>query len=374
VAGFSGNTGTFDLTATFTGGFPVDADCEAATPIDIGTTVSGSNVGGNNADLPCNSTSDSEVWYTTTAPNEAGTLVVSTCDQANYDTSLTVFTGDCTLIGDCVRAEDTIGCGGFTSEAVVPVQPNETVQIAVGGFLGATGDFDLTVSFVPEPPPVDTGDTGIVGPTGDTGVLPPDPTGDTGTVGNAIPLSQAGGAVRINEFLADPNTQGTDTPCLSDAEFIELYNSGSVDVDLAGSTLRDLSLINANDPADQQDFFFPAGTIIPAGGFLVVPQVTADFEACFGTGLASGLELDRDTGFDVTLNNGGDTLGLYDENDAEVDLIVYDDETLTNPDALEQDGFSVEFDGTSWCLSATMLANGIYGTPGAANQATCPIP
>ncbi|MFW9797736.1 MAG: lamin tail domain-containing protein [Candidatus Thorarchaeota archaeon] len=79
----------------------------------------------------------------------------------------------------------------------------------------------------------------------------------------------------INEFLPDPNVLYTE-------EWIELYNPSGEAVNLEGYILDDL--IGGGTPP----YAIPAGTIIPAGGFLLFNQST--------TGLA--------------LNNAGDNVNL----------------------------------------------------------------
>jgi hypothetical protein len=61
--------------------------------------------------------------------------------------------------------------------------------------------------------------------------------------------------VVINEVLYDAASPGSD----SDAEWVELYNRGDVDVDVAGWTLRDGSSVDV----------LPS-LVVPAGGFAVV--------------------------------------------------------------------------------------------------------
>ena len=87
-------------------------------------------------------------------------------------------------------------------------------------------------------------------------------TFDTPTPGmtNGIGTND-GDFILINEFLADPNTLYTE-------EWIELYNPLAVDVDISGYILDDL-IGGGTAP-----YTIPAGTIIPAYGFLVFYQST----------------------------------------------------------------------------------------------------
>jgi hypothetical protein len=69
--------------------------------------------------------------------------------------------------------------------------------------------------------------------------------------------------VCINEFLTTATLGGVD-------DWIELYNRGSEAVDVGGWSLTD----NVGTP---QKYVFPAGTVIPAGGFLTVDETTLGF-------------------------------------------------------------------------------------------------
>ena len=81
----------------------------------------------------------------------------------------------------------------------------------------------------------------------------------------------------INEILADPNgaqnfdTDGNGAADTGD-EFVELYNTTGAPVDISGWTLNDA------DGGSGADFTFPAGTIIPAGGHVVVVQTDIAFQ------------------------------------------------------------------------------------------------
>ncbi|MBL9212203.1 MAG: lamin tail domain-containing protein [Opitutaceae bacterium] len=94
--------------------------------------------------------------------------------------------------------------------------------------------------------------------------------------------------LRINEVLA-ANTRIAHAGTFPD--LIELHNAGSTAVDLSGKSLSD-------DPLLPRKFVFPAGTSIPAGGYLLV---YADSELT-----APGLHTD------FSLDAEGDQVRLYD--------------------------------------------------------------
>jgi uncharacterized protein (TIGR03437 family) len=77
--------------------------------------------------------------------------------------------------------------------------------------------------------------------------------------------NDCGTPVKINEVESDGGTPG---------DWVELYNPGAVPVDLSGFVVRDKD--------DTHTYLIPAGTAIPASGYLVFD------EAALGFGLGSG--------------------------------------------------------------------------------------
>src|SRR6187455_3321189 len=96
-------------------------------------------------------------------------------------------------------------------------------------------------------------------------------------------VAVADGQVVISEIHYHPveepvfNADGTPALNLTDDvhEFIELQNAGAVAVDIGGWSLR-----------GGADFFIPAGTSIPAGGFRVIAKNPARIQAVYS--LAAG--------------------------------------------------------------------------------------
>ncbi len=120
-------------------------------------------------------------------------------------------------------------------------------------------------------------------------------------------------AIVINEILYHKRPQyRSETPAQayveSAEEFIELHNAGSSEVDLAGWRL-----------SDAVDYTFPAGTLLPAGGFLVVNQ----------------------TQFSGTLSNAGERIRLRNAADVLVDEVSYADGGRW-PEASDGGGVSLE--------------------------------
>jgi len=155
--------------------------------------------------------------------------------------------------------------------------------------------------------------------------------------------------VVINELHYNPPTsQGDD----NFYEFLELVNTGAADVDLGGWVLSGVA------------HTFAPGTVIPAGGYLVVAKHAATIESAYGlTGVVqwgSG-----------NLDNGGELVRLQDASFAIVDEVLYDDTAEWDGPLADGGGSSLELVNpalnnntvASWGASTTPL-----GTPGAQNS------
>lgn len=112
------------------------------------------------------------------------------------------------------------------------------------------------------------------------------------------------GRVMINEIMYNPVEPA--------ASFVELYNSSSVNAyDLSGYRLNGA------------DFTFPGGSIITAGGYLVVAKDTVAFAAAYGKSIPiAGL-------MNGSLDNTGETLqlikpGVTPDLDVIIDEVTYD--------------------------------------------------
>jgi hypothetical protein len=125
----------------------------------------------------------------------------------------------------------------------------------------------------------------------------------------------------INEFL--PNPKGKDNAPMPNGEWVELYNKGESDVDVAGWMLYDEK--DSNELPITPDNTNTGSTIVPAGGFLVVYR--------------NG---DGDFALD---NKGGDTVRLYDGKISDGANLI-DSHTYTI-DALEGKSFARIPDGSN---------------------------
>ncbi|MEH2301230.1 MAG: lamin tail domain-containing protein [Nostoc sp.] len=123
------------------------------------------------------------------------------------------------------------------------------------------------------------------------------------------------GKVIINEVLY--NETGTNTN--TNDEFIELYNASSSAVDLSGFKLADGHLTaNDNDGTNGFTYTFPNSTTLQPGKYAVIwiGDNNANHQA---TGAAFQAWL----GQTPKLNNSGDDIWLYDNQDKIIDYIAY---------------------------------------------------
>ena len=124
--------------------------------------------------------------------------------------------------------------------------------------------------------------------------------------------------ILINEVLYDPpndlpgdaNGDGTREP--QEDEFIEFYNYGG-DLDISGWSVHD----NA-----EERHIFPEGTVIPAGGVLVL------FGGGTPTGTFGGSIVQVASEGILNMNNSGDFVTVYDSNN--ISVLTFDIEPLSN--------------------------------------------
>jgi len=93
------------------------------------------------------------------------------------------------------------------------------------------------------------------------------------TGGEALGPSSRRTGLSITEIMYHPPPR----PDLKNLEFLELYNSEPTSVDLSGYRI-----------SGDVDFEFPNGTLLPAGGFLVVAKVPEDVAGAYGTDPVTG--------------------------------------------------------------------------------------
>lgn len=121
-------------------------DCADAVAINCGETVSGLTIGATIDDLDgCGvSITAPGVWYTVTG--EGWLINLSTCGQADFDTKLSVYSGDCDSLVCVAGLDDTPGCIGFTTSINFYGEVGVTYYVLVHAFSSGVGTFDLTVN------------------------------------------------------------------------------------------------------------------------------------------------------------------------------------------------------------------------------------
>ena len=158
IEGFGSSSGTFNLEITCAQP-PVNDDCSNALPITCGDTVVGTTINATIDDTvapTCDTGVTSPgVWYTfTDASGLVSDVTITMCSGAggaDYDSKLSVYTGDCGAPPlTCVVGNDDT-CG-LQSEVTFQSDGSTTYYVLVHGFGGATGNFTLEVNCTPIPP------------------------------------------------------------------------------------------------------------------------------------------------------------------------------------------------------------------------------
>lgn len=153
VQGFSSNTGDFTLTIECEEVVEIENDfCDDAEELECGDSVDGTTLNAQTEDVTgttCGtSISAGGVWYQMEV-SENELWNISVCNAANFDTKLSVWSGDDCDDLTCVGGNDdnfTAGCTGNTSEFEFLATEDQIIYVLVHGFLSAQGDFTLTVN------------------------------------------------------------------------------------------------------------------------------------------------------------------------------------------------------------------------------------
>lgn len=147
VGGYQGAQGNFTLSVGC--GQTGSDECSGALPIFDGVT-SGTNVGATTSaqTATCSASTGSigaDVWYEYVATG-TGDLLVTVCPaaggSATFDTILGAFSGTCGSLTEITCNDDRCG---LQSQIGFPVTAGQTYYIVIGGYNGATGNFDLVV-------------------------------------------------------------------------------------------------------------------------------------------------------------------------------------------------------------------------------------
>lgn len=150
---------------------PANDECSAALSIVEGTTAFNStNATDSAVTLPasCNEGNGTliknDLWYFY-VPSCTGTLTVSTCGSASFDTRLAAYNLACPTIGLLLACNDNgTGCSGSTSSMSLDVVEGTAVFIRLGGATGGgTGNLTLTCTPAAAPCPSDFDGDGTTG-------------------------------------------------------------------------------------------------------------------------------------------------------------------------------------------------------------------
>jgi len=151
-------------------------------------------------------------------------------------------------------------------------------------------------------------------------------------------------------------------PVLPTENWVELHNTTSSAINLSGWIFRD-----GRDTITNQ-YIIPAGTIIPANGYLVLSQLLSAFLSIFPS-ITNVLG-----DFTFNLDNNGEQIRLFDQNGTVRMTVIYDDlESYGWPLLSDGQGYSLELldangkmnEGSNW------FAGCFGGSPGLAYNADC---
>ncbi len=148
----------------------------------------------------------------------------------------------------------------------------------------------------------------------------------------------------------------------ADGEWFEVYNAGSVAVDMNGWTIRDAGIDDH---------------VIDNGGPLVINPGEYKVFGINATAMAAeGVTLFYQYA-GITLSNADDEIILETPTAVMVDSVGWDD-GLTFPDpsgaSMQWNGEGDNADGAQWSESGAVFGSGDKGTPGAANDLISPVP
>ena len=180
----------------------------------------------------------------------------------------------------------------------------------------------------------------------------------------ALPMSA--GDLIITEIMKDAcvrDGMGICTVSDFNAEWIEVFNPGSVELDMQGMILRDL------DPTKPDVATIDESVIVPAGGFVVLGRNA-------NTAINGNVAIDFDYA-DFFMGNGDDEVELATADGTVIDSVSYTESAFPDVEgialSLSADAIDATLNdtGANWCEAVTPFGDGDLGTPGQANPA-CP--
>ena len=163
----------------------------------------------------CNYRGSKSDWYIVVGNGEIATA--SLCNDASFDTRLSVYTGDCDAL-ECVGDnDDGAGCAGYTSRFAWKTETDVVYRILVHGYgSGTAGTYTLTTS-VNLPPAADDQDNDGVADDADNCVASANPgqeDADADGLGDACDNCPAA----ENDDQADADGDGTGDVCEPDTD------------------------------------------------------------------------------------------------------------------------------------------------------------
>ena len=137
---------------------PANDDCANAQAVGEGVFAFDNTGAILDGPTDCDTNMDTDVWFAYT-PSASGTATIETCGTLGSmdDTVLIVYDGGACPPSPACLASDDDGCTtpNFSSTVAVPVTAGNTYLIQVGGWNGATGNSDLSISLGGGPAPVE---------------------------------------------------------------------------------------------------------------------------------------------------------------------------------------------------------------------------
>lgn len=129
---------------------PANAFCADALPIVCGDTLDGTTEGSIVSIAPeCGSANvnTAGVWYYLVGDGDEVTL--STCNDANFDSKISVFAGNCNALTCVAGNDDGPVCNNNTSVTTFVAELGVSYWVLVHGYNGAVGNFSLSASCNP---------------------------------------------------------------------------------------------------------------------------------------------------------------------------------------------------------------------------------
>ncbi|MDB9720885.1 lamin tail domain-containing protein [Winogradskyella sp.] len=250
---------------------------------------------------------------------------------------------DFTLSANAITINPGNNSGNITITALqdTDVEGEETILISLGSVNNALVLSNTQLTIALQDDDSDSDGDGVLDANDDC----PNDVGDPSN--NGCPFL----GFLINEVNYDPeaglagDANGDGTRDANEDEFIEFYNSGP-ELDLSGYTISDASAVRHT---------FPAGTIIPVNGVLVV------FGGGTPTGDFGGALVQTASEGQINMSNGGDLVTLRDASGAEV--LTFDINPLSgNPN--ESYTRSPDLTGNFVQHASVDAANGALFSPG----------